>query len=216
MTQKERQERSRQEIFRAAMEEFGTRGYGEVTMERICSGHGISKGMMYHYYSNKDELFLLCVADTFDALEAYIRQESVNAEGQSAFDAIKDYFLLRERFFEGQPQRKRVFETAILHPPKHLAEQIQQLHRPIMELNRRFIEGIVARMTLRKDLDPQCVAWYLESIEPVIPSVIQRFLEKQSSRDLHAMLEATRKMLDLILLGVARQPAEEKTAEKGC
>ena len=62
MTQKERQDRSKEEICRAAMEEFGTLGYDKVTMERICGNHGISKGMMYHYYSNKDELFLLCLA----------------------------------------------------------------------------------------------------------------------------------------------------------
>lgn len=52
MTQKERQDRSKEEICRAAMEEFGTLGYDKVTMERICGNHGISKGMMYHYYSN--------------------------------------------------------------------------------------------------------------------------------------------------------------------
>ena len=48
MTQKERQERSREEIYRAALEEFGTCGYDRVNMERICGNHGISKGMMYH------------------------------------------------------------------------------------------------------------------------------------------------------------------------
>ncbi len=56
MTQKERQERSKREILEAAMEEFGTRGYDAVTMEGICGGHGISKGMLYHYYPNKDAL----------------------------------------------------------------------------------------------------------------------------------------------------------------
>ena len=75
MTQKERQERSRREIFQAAMEEFGANDYGQVTMEAICTRHGISKGMMYHYYSNKDELFLLCVEDTMAALRAYLERE---------------------------------------------------------------------------------------------------------------------------------------------
>ena len=46
MTQKERQERSRKEIFQAAMEEFGTNDYDQVTMESICTRHKISKGMM--------------------------------------------------------------------------------------------------------------------------------------------------------------------------
>ena len=35
MTQKERQEHSRGEIYRAALEEFGTNGYNQVNMERI-------------------------------------------------------------------------------------------------------------------------------------------------------------------------------------
>ena len=56
MTQKERQERSREMIYQAALQEFGTYGYGGVNMEGICGRHGISKGMMYHYFSRKDDL----------------------------------------------------------------------------------------------------------------------------------------------------------------
>ena len=59
MTQKERQARSRREILQAAQEEFGSSGYDGVNMEGICTRHGISKGMMYHYYANKDDLFYL-------------------------------------------------------------------------------------------------------------------------------------------------------------
>lgn len=51
MKQAQRQERSRREILQAAMEEFGTYNYSDVTIDNICSRHGISKGMMYHYYS---------------------------------------------------------------------------------------------------------------------------------------------------------------------
>ncbi len=83
MKQQERQERSRREIFQAAMEEFGAHGYDKVSMENLCTRHGISKGMMYHYYSNKDELFLLCVQDVFQNLKEQIEQEIVQLEQQS-------------------------------------------------------------------------------------------------------------------------------------
>ena len=49
MTQQERQARSRAKIFEAAMDEFGTQPFEDVTMDAICSRHAISKGMMYHY-----------------------------------------------------------------------------------------------------------------------------------------------------------------------
>ena len=51
MTQQERQARSRAKIFEAAMDEFGTQPFEDVTMDAICSRHAISKGMMYHYYT---------------------------------------------------------------------------------------------------------------------------------------------------------------------
>lgn len=205
MTQKERQERSKKEILTAALEEFGSQDYDKVTMERICANHGISKGMMYHYYSNKDELFLLCVKDTFDELKAYVESVSAEFTQQNTFDAVENYFTIREYFFEQYPQRKRIFETAILHPPKHLTEQIHILHEPMMKLNRQFIEKIVAQMPLREGLNADCVTRYLESMEPVLQSVICRYLGNNGSDDLYSMLESTREILDLLLFGVLRQ-----------
>ena len=72
MKQAQRQERSRREILQAAMEEFGTYNYSDVTIDNICSRHGISKGMMYHYYSGKDDLFLLCAREMFQALKEHM------------------------------------------------------------------------------------------------------------------------------------------------
>ena len=51
------------------MQEFAERGYEEVTVDSICQKYEISKGMLYHYYSGKDALFLLCVQHTFQQLE---------------------------------------------------------------------------------------------------------------------------------------------------
>ena len=100
MRQKERRERSREEIYQAALEEFGTYGYDRVNMERICGKHGISKGMMYHYYANKDALFLLCVERTFSALESYVAAHAADLAGKDVLEDIKNYFLIREHFFE--------------------------------------------------------------------------------------------------------------------
>ena len=113
MTQKERQERSKREILQAAMEEFGNYGYEKVTVESICSRHGISKGMMYHYYSNKDELFLLCVQKTFQELKIYVDQQAADLADQSTIDTIKNFFMIREYYFQLHPEQKLIFENAL-------------------------------------------------------------------------------------------------------
>ncbi len=206
MTQKERQERSRKEIFQAAVEEFGKEGYEKVTMECICSNHAISKGMMYHYYSGKDQLFLLCVQKTFEELKSHIEKNIEELSNQSTFDAIKNYFLIREHFFALNPQYKLIFENAVIYPPKHLSGQIQELHRPIMEMNWHFLENVVARMSLRPDLNPEKVTRYLQSIEPVLRSIIDRYQNEKTSQDLHTMLKDVQEILNMALFGVLKQP----------
>lgn len=152
MTQKERQERSKNEIFQAAREEFGNYDYHAVTMESICAKHGISKGMMYHYYSSKDELFLLCVQKTFEALKLYIEETAPRLSGENTLQTVQNYFMSREYFFELHPREKKIFENAMLRPPKHLAESIYELRGPIRKMNRDFLETLVASMTLRPEL----------------------------------------------------------------
>lgn len=205
MTQKERQERSRKEILQAAMVEFGQSGYEKVTMERICRNHGISKGMMYHYYSSKDDLFLLCVGEAFEVLKDHIEQSMATLSAQDPFDAIKNYFLIREHFFASHPQYKLIFETAVINPPKHLSEQIQILHQPIMDMNWRFLESIVARMSLRPGLCRETVTRYLQNVEPALRSMIDRYQNVKTTQDLHTMLETTHEILDMLLFGVLKQ-----------
>lgn len=77
--------------------------------------------MMYHYYANKDELFLSCLETIFQALGAYIGQETENLAALPACDAIKAFFLLRESFFQERPREKRMFEDAMLRAPSRLS-----------------------------------------------------------------------------------------------
>ena len=95
MTQRERQEHAKKTIFQAALAEFGAQPYDTVTMDRICSRHGISKGMMYHYFSSKDELFLLCVKELFQSLQVYIQEESTQIQKENSHAAIRQYFMIR-------------------------------------------------------------------------------------------------------------------------
>ena len=186
MTQKERQERSRKEIYQAALEEFGTYGYDKVNMERICGNHGISKGMMYHYYSNKDELFLLCVERTFQELRAHVERDMAHLSGEDTAAAVKDFFMIRECFFQ-------------LHP-----QQIQALRAPMRRLNQEFIEGLIDKMPLRPDLKPEMVTRYLETIESLFQNMIVSYQGGHPAQDFHAMLETAGELLNMVLFGILR------------
>ena len=205
MKQQERQERSKKEILRAGMEEFGTSDYGTVTIESVCRKHGISKGMMYHYYSGKDELFLACVGEVFSGLRDYAqaRMGEMDDEGD-VLEKIKKFFMVREYYFETNPLQANIFANAVIHPPRHLEEQIQELRKPIISLNRVFIAQALSSIRLREGLDPDKAGRYLESMGCVFRSLLKLYAAEGKIRDIPSLLENTIELLDMCLFGVAR------------
>ena len=201
MTQQERQARSRAKIFEAAMDEFGTQPFEDVTVDAICSRHAISKGMMYHYYTSKEALFLLCVEHTFRALAQYLESRRAALEQQDAEQAIQLYFSARELFFREHERERTVFESAMLRTPVPLREDIARLRAPVAAQNRAFLATVAARLPLRPGLSREDAARYLESLEAVFPSLLQNY----ETTDVHSMMDVSQKVLNLALFGLARE-----------
>lgn len=60
MKRSEKTELTISKIMEAAMTEFGTNGYVGGSVNNICKS-GINKGLIYHNFKDKDELYLKCL-----------------------------------------------------------------------------------------------------------------------------------------------------------
>lgn len=206
MTQKERQAQSRKEILQASLEEFGTVGYAQATVGSICARRHISKGMMYHYYKGKDDLFLLCAADMFEKLSAFLAAHEPDAPDaqQSAFDGLAAYYQCREAFFAAYPVYWKVFENAMLHPPAHLESRLRELRAPVWERNRKFLHRVAQRYPLREGLREEQAARYLESIDYAFQTILEKYDAKGKTQGVQEMLRLTDEILDMLLFGILR------------
>jgi TetR/AcrR family transcriptional regulator len=205
MTQKERQEKSKKEIGKAAMEEFGTHHYSEVTMESICTKHGISKGMMYHYFNGKDPLFLLCVEQMFQALWTHLEKNKELLESADVDNAVQQYFSIREDFFLHHPKERMIYENAILRTPEHLQEDIQKLRQPMREFNQKFLNHAISKMPLREGITLEEAIRYFDSVECFFWPLQQRFQTGKQQAGWHTMENDAQKLLDLLLYGIVKR-----------
>lgn len=210
MTQKERQEHSRQEILQAALDEFGTYEYAQVTVDNVCARHNISKGMLYHYHSGKDDLFLLCVGDTFEKLSEFVAQNEFQLKDHSALDSLTAYYQCREQFFAAHPRRRKVFESAMLHPPAHLESKLRELRAPVWQINRQFWQRVVRQYPLRAGLKEEQVMRYLESIDYAFQTILEQYNEAGNARDICDILQITSEILEMLLFGVMQPQKEEQ------
>lgn len=205
MKQQERQKKSKEKILQAAITEFSASGYDKVTMENICTRHGISKGMMYHYYSGKDNLFLLCVQNMYQMMQQYLEENMAELEKKDALHALKEFWMLRESFFGEHPPFKNIFENALLRTPPHLFEKIEEIRGPIEALNRQFLHRTIGKIELRENLKKENVSIYLEAMESVFWKLVEQYRREQRISDVHSLMEAAGELWDMVLLGVVRQ-----------
>ena len=56
MKRDEKNAMSKQRILDAAMEEFSRKGYEGASLNTVCLKNGIFKGIIYHYFKDKDDI----------------------------------------------------------------------------------------------------------------------------------------------------------------
>ena len=106
MKRTERTELTVSKIQEAALEEFGLNGYAGGTINNICK-RGINKGLIYHNFKDKDELYLVCLKNSCKKLISMIE------ESGCVSDQLQ-YMKLRMHFFTEYPNEAHIFFEAIL------------------------------------------------------------------------------------------------------
>jgi AcrR family transcriptional regulator len=80
-SRKEREKRVRQqEILKAARALFVTKGFHETTLDEVARSAEFGKGTLYHYFANKEDLFIGIIEQAIDET-MLIARESMAAPG---------------------------------------------------------------------------------------------------------------------------------------
>jgi AcrR family transcriptional regulator len=148
-------EPERQEaLLQAAAHEFAERGYGGASLSRITDAAGVSKGLLYYYFNDKEDLF----ASTVDrALERLL--EAVGGFSIEGLSAATYWDELRRLGLESMEMRSRDtwYARLLLAFPRLRSEpEARDAVRPALGWARRFTEHLLARGqalgTVRQDL----------------------------------------------------------------
>ena len=139
---------SRQKILENATREFARQGYGLSSVNTICNTGDISKGILYHYFTDKDELYLACLRNCFDRLTATLEECAADAKGE-ADACLGRYFDARLAFFEENPQLLPLFREAVVSPPTHLQEAIGEIKAGFDVLNISVLTALLEKLPLQ-------------------------------------------------------------------
>lgn len=154
----EDKQQRREEILAAAKGLFAGRGYHDTTVADVARGTGLSYGVVYLYFTSKDELFHALMADEEEGLRRSIR-DALRAAPRSTDEADKLRLAVRATFrflAEDADSAQLLFQQ-----PRTLGDPFE---RHLFGIFERFIddlEGLVARAQaegLVRDAPPRMVA----------------------------------------------------------
>ncbi|WP_035001830.1 TetR/AcrR family transcriptional regulator [Bhargavaea cecembensis] len=141
-----------EEILKAAMREFAENGYDKASTNRIVRDAGMSKGMLYYYFENKEDLFRDCIGYALDHMEQSL-ESWIGTEREGFIERMARIAEAKRRYFREHPEISGFSAVILLSPnvPPSFRERLGTL---MEEGKRKMFDGLdLSRF--RGDLPPE-------------------------------------------------------------
>jgi AcrR family transcriptional regulator len=144
----------KEKILAAAADEFAERGYANASLSRIIAAAGISKGLLYYYFNDKDDLFVTVVEEALERLLAASGGFQIEELSASSYwDRLR---VLALQAVELRRQETWHTRLALAFPRLRDEPEATAAVRPALEWARRLTERLLAHGrelgTVRRDL----------------------------------------------------------------
>ena len=190
---------TQERIIEAALTEFAQKGYKAFGINELCKNHKISKGILYHNFSGKTELYLACVRESFQKAVSIIRGESGD------IPSLVEYMDRRHRLSKDFPHHSHVFFEAWLTAPAEIADEVAQEKAVFEDLNRQVLEKLLADSTLKDHISQEEALHYLTFIQQLFRSYYLSASGSQGTSSLASQYENDlKKVLHLMIYGILK------------
>ena len=139
----------RQLILDAAVRVFARDGYHTSRVGDIAEEAGVAHGLLYHYFSSKDELLETVFRETWSAMLGAVN--GVESLGDPAPEQLRKVAAIVLRTWKHDPDLVRVLVREVTRSP-HVQDEVHEIHEAFAALQ-RIIEGGQETGELRKEVD---------------------------------------------------------------
>lgn len=147
-------ERTRAAILSAATQEFTASGLNGARVDAIARRARVNKRMIYHYFGDKEGLYLAVLEATYGAIRA--AELDLHLTDRDPTDGMRELVRFTWAYFLAHPEFLSLLGTENLHKAAYLkrSKRIRELHSPLVGM----ISSLLARgekdRVFRAGVDP--------------------------------------------------------------
>ena len=144
--------RTRATILPPPTEEFTAKGLKGARVDAIARRSGANKRMIYHYFGNKEGLYLAVLESAYAAIRT--AEIGLNVVERDPVDGMRDLIQFTWRYFIEHPEFLSLLATENLNRASYLkkSRRIRELHSPLLGMISTLLErgAAVARSAKRR------------------------------------------------------------------
>ena len=141
-------------ILDAATQEFSTKGFDGARMEAIAKSAGVNVNLIYHYFGNKETLFVSVMEEAYRLIRSH--HNDMNLRALDPVAAMADLVRSTFELFSENRQIIGLLASENVHEACHIrqSEEIKNLYNPLLEFITETLARGEAAGVLRSGVDP--------------------------------------------------------------
>lgn len=150
-------------ILETAVKIFGQKGYASASISEIAKEAGVSVGVIYKYYLDKDALFLACIDHSLDLLSNTL--DSVSDIGGTISDLARNLIRANQAFAHMHPHYIQMYHAITMgNGPQGASELAVKIEGQVAKIYTDIISKAKLNGTIRSDIVPGDFAFFFDNL----------------------------------------------------
>ncbi|HOC80535.1 MAG TPA: TetR/AcrR family transcriptional regulator [Bacilli bacterium] len=151
------------EILETGINEFAEHGLDRANINVIAKKAGISVGVLYKYYKDKEVFFLACLDKSLTVLEEVISEVLIGEA--KLLNRAERIIRAVQKYTRRHVNYTKMYNSITVGSNKRFAPALaKRIEGMTSTIYREFISGAMRDGDIRQDIDPQMFAFFFDSL----------------------------------------------------
>jgi TetR/AcrR family transcriptional regulator len=144
---------AREALIAAAVGEFSAKGFAGARVDEIAAAAGVNKQLVYHYFDNKQGLYLVALESVYAEIRE--KEKNLSLGALEPLDAMAQLVGFSFDYLAEHPEFIALLADENRNQGSHIlqSERLQKMHSPFIEMLEATLERGVAQGVFRGDFD---------------------------------------------------------------
>lgn len=168
----------KEKIMKASLEEFSEFGFDKASTDRISQRAGVSKGLIFHYFGSKENLYMTTMNSCID--DVLYEFDNVEFQETDFISKLMKMMEVKYNFFKKHPLHYKLMVNGFYDSPKKLQKKLEHSYSELKQIGYNSIVHMIKDLPIKKDITIEEIVAIIVSITSIIEGKYINFFTEET------------------------------------